>query len=457
MNDRNVPATEGDFADRVMQPGAPDWDSARLAWNLVADQHPAAIAYVESPADAIAAVGYARERGLGIAAQGTGHGAACRASLEDCLLLRTERMRDVQIDPDARTGRFEAGVIWEDAAVAAGARGLAVPSGSAHDIGVVGYSTGGGFGWLVRRHGLACNRITAAELVTADGELRRIDAELDPDLFWAIRGGGGSFGVITALEFKLIELSEVYAGSIVYAADSGSRDIFYRWREWTRQVPDEVTSIARFLHLPPIPEVPEPLRDRPLITIGACYAGDPAHGAELIEPICSLAEPIMNMFEAMPPTGLLRIHMDPEEPVPGLVDTASLRELPDDAIDAFLEAAGPDSGSPLLMAGLRQAGGVVGRPAEGAGALSHINAEFLFEGIGLRMSPEAGEALNRHIDLVREAIDPWCTGMRYLNFADRPTGMEGIFDAPTLARLREVKRRYDPDDLIRGNQSVGVA
>jgi hypothetical protein len=450
-------ALERNLAGSVVLPGEEGWDQARAAWNLAADQNPSAVAYAESPDDVVAAIEFARANGLGIAAQGTGHGAGSRGPLDGSLLLKTERMKGIEIDAANRVGRYEAGVLWMEANPAAGEHGLANFSGSAPDIGVVGYTTGGGFGWLARRYGLACNNVRAIELVTADGEQRRVDADNDPDLFWALRGGGGSFGVVTAMEFGLAELPEVFAGSVIYPADERSREIMNSYFEWAESVPEDVTSIARFLQLPPLPMIPEPLQDRPLITLGACYAGPESEGAELIAPIRELGEPVMDTFQTMPPSGLPAVHMEPEEPVPGFVYTTSLRRMPQDAIDAFIETAGPDSGSPLLAAELRQCGGALAKPADGAGALSHLEAEYVFAGIGLPMSPEMGEAINERIDAVCAALEPWSTGSSYFNFADRPTDLEAIFAPETLQRLRDVKRRYDPDGLISGNHNVSLA
>ena len=445
------------FAGTAVTPGEERWDQARAAWNLAADQNPAAVVYAESADEVVAAVEFARANGLGIAAQGTGHGAAARGPLGGSILLKTEGMKGIEIDADNRVGRYEAGVLWMEANPAAGEHGLANLSGSAPDIGVVGYTTGGGFGWLARRYGLACNNVRAIELVTADGEQRRVDPDNDADLFWALRGGGGSFGVVTAIEIGLVEMPEVYAGSVIYPADERSSEIINRYSEWASALPNDITSIARFLQLPPLPQIPEPLQDTPLITLGACYAGKESDGAELIQPIRELGEPVMDTFQAMPPSGLPAVHMEPEEPVPVNVYTASLREAPQEAIDSFIETAGPESGSPLLAAELRQCGGALGEPADGAGALSHLDAEYLFLGIGMAMSPEMSEAMNNQIDAVRKALEPWSTGSCYFNFADRPTDVEAVFAPETLERLRDVKRRYDPEGLISGNHNISVA
>jgi FAD/FMN-containing dehydrogenase len=324
-------------------------------------------------------------------------------------------------------------------------------------VGVVGYATGGGFGWLGRRYGLAVNSIRAIEVVTSDARLHRVDAGNDPDLFWALRGGGGNFGVVTALEFDLIDLPEVYAGSVIYPADESSADIFRRYREWTRGVPDKVTSIARFLHLPPEPDIPEPLRGRPVITLGATYAGPAAEGAEIIEPLRRLGDPVMDTFRAMAPSGLVDVHMEPEQPVPVLAETASLAKAPEEAFDAFVRAAGPGSGSPLVVAELRHAGAALAVPPSGAGARTHLDGEFVFLGLGMPMAPGDADAINGHTDSIREALRPWLSERRYFNFADRTADPAVLYDAYTLNRLREVKRRYDPADLFAGVHALGQA
>jgi FAD/FMN-containing dehydrogenase len=453
----DVLSLNGGFQGTIVGPKAENWDQARQAWNLAADQNPAAVAYAESADDVAALVQHARANGLGVAAQGTGHGAGSRGPLDGSILIRTDGMKGIEFDPGAGTGRYEAGVLWMEANPAANEHGLANRSGSAPDIGIVGYTTGGGFGWIARKHGLACNSVRAFEAVTADGEKRRIDADNDPDLFWAMRGGGGSFAIVTAIEYQLVELPKVFAGSAIYPADERSGEIIHSYFEWAKGAPEEVTSIARFLHLPPLPQIPEPLQDKPLITLGACYAGPESEGAELVAELGGLGETVMDTFAEMPPQGLPAVHMEPEEPVPGFVDTTTLGEMPGEAIDRFVEACGPGSGSPLLAAEIRQCGGALAAPADGGGALSHIDGEYVFCGIGLSMSPEMGEAIHKHLDASLRALEPWSTESGYFNFADRPRGIEKIFAAETLDRLRDVKRRYDPDGLISGNHNISLA
>ncbi len=310
--------------------------------------------------------------------------------------------------------------------------------------------------WLGRRYGFACNTVDAIELVTADGEARRVDHDHDPDLFWALRGGGGGYAIVTALDVGLVPLSELYAGLLVFPAQVGAKGI-RAYRDWAATVPDEVTSTVRFLRPPARPEVPEALRDRPLLTIGAARIGDREEGERTIAPLREIGESIVDTFDQVPAARLTGFHMDPAQPVPGLGHHTVLRELPDEAIDAFVGAAGPQSGSPLLTAMIRQAGGALAREPQGAGALAKLDAGFSMLAFGMPTSPESAEAIAAHHDLLHEAMQPWAAPGGFLNQAERPAPLEEILPAETCARLSAVKRRWDPDGIIRANHEVSVA
>ena len=220
----------------------------RQAWNLAVDQQPCAVGFAETAEDVSAVVRLAAAHGCRVAPQGTGHGAACLRTGDDVILLRTSRMTGVTIDAEARTARVCAGAVWRDVTVPAAEHGLAALAGAADDVGVVGYTLGG-IGWLARRYGLAANRVLAVEVVTADGELRRVDADTHPELFWALRGGGGSFGVVTALEFRLYPVDRVYAGALFWPVERAS-DVLHAWRRWSAGPPDTVTSMGPVAGLP---------------------------------------------------------------------------------------------------------------------------------------------------------------------------------------------------------------
>ena len=444
------------IAGRIATPTGADWDGARLAWNLVADQRPEAVAFVESAEDIAKVVRFAGENDLRVSGQGTGHGAVAVGSLEGTILIKTERMRGIEVDPDAQTARVEAGVLVLELSEAAGRHGLSSLPGSSPDVGVTGYSLGGGLSWLGRRYGFACNRVRAIELVTADGEQRTVDPENDADLFWALRGGGGGYAIVVALQLDLVPIADIYAGALVFPAEVGTEAV-RTYRDWAAGVSDDVTSVVRFITPPPIPDVPEPIRGRPLLTIDGACIGDQANGETTIAPLREIGETIMDTFGQIPAEGLCRIHMDPENPVPGIGHHQVLRDLPDDAIDAFAALAGPEAQSPLLLTELRHVGGALGREDEKGGALSRLDAGYLMFGIGMPMTPELGQAIEAHLDRFDEAMQPWVAEGGYFNFAERPCDTDAILPPETCARLADVKRRYDPDKMIVSNHAVAIA
>jgi len=444
------------IAGRIATPSDPDWDAARAAWNLAADQRPEAVAFVESATDVAAVMAFAAANDLRVAGQGTGHGAfALAPAAEGTILIKTERMRGIEVDPDAQTARVEAGVLVAELSETAGAHGLSSMPGSSPDVGVTGFTLGGGLSWLGRRYGFACNRVRAIELVTADGEQRTVDAESDPDLFWALRGGGGGCAIVTALQIKLIPIADIYAGALLFPAELGA-DAVRAYRDWTAGVPDEVTSVVRFLTPPPIPDVPEPLRGTPLLTIdGACIGGQ-EEGEAIVAPLRELCEPIMDTWGQIPAKGLCHIHMDPEQPVPGLGEGMTIRELPDEAIDAWAGVAGPDSGSPLLLSELRHLGGALGRPDPDGGALTHLETDWVMYSVGMPMTPELAEAIPAHLAKIEATMQPWAGEGSYYNFTERPCDVDAILPADVCARLGEVKRRWDPENRIVANHSVSL-
>jgi hypothetical protein len=447
--------TELSISGRLATPGDSDWDQARAAWNLAADQRPSAVAFVESAEDVAKAVRFAARHELKVAAQGTGHGAVALGPLDDAILIKTERMRGIKVDPDTQTARVEAGVLVLELSQAAQTHGLSSLPGSSPDVGVTGFTLGGGLSWLGRRYGFACNRVRAIELVGADGEARTVDGENDSDLFWALRGGGGDYAIVTALHLDLVPISDIYAGALLYPAALGAGAV-RAYRDWAAGVSEDVTSVVRFIRPPDVPDVPEPLRNTPLLTIDGAFIGSQAEGEAAIAPLrASLGEPMMDTFGQIPAEGLCRIHMDPEQPVPGLGHHTVIRELPDEAIAAFAALADPET-SPLLLTELRQLGGALGRPDADGGALTHLDAAFVMLGIGMPMTPELGQAIEGQLDGFDEAMAPWVAAGGYFNFAERPCDADAILPAGTCARLSKVKRQWDPDGTIVANHVVSL-
>jgi FAD binding domain len=443
------------IAGRVATPSDPDWDEARRAWNLAADLRPEAVVFAQNADDVAKTVRFAAENELRVSGQGTGHGAAALAPLEGTILLKTERMRGIEVDPEAQTARVEAGVLVAELSGAVGTHGLSSMPGSSPDVGVTGYALGGGLSWLGRRYGFACNRVQAIELVTADGEQRTVDAENEPDLFWALRGGGGGYAIVTALQLRLVPIAEIYAGALLFPAALGT-DAVRAYRDWAAGVSDDVTSVVRFVTPPPIPDVPEPIRGVPLLTIDGACIGSQADGEATVAPLRELGETIMDTWGQIPAADLCRIHMDPENPVPGVGEGMTIRELPDEAIDAFVGLAGPDSGSPLLLSELRHIGGALGRRDPDGGALSHLETEFVMYSVGMPMTPELGAAIPQHLAKIEQTMQPWAGEGSYFNFTERSCDADAILPADVCARLGEVKRMWDPDGMIVANHSVSL-
>ena len=449
--ERRLEVIRARIAGRIVSDTEEGWDTARQAWNLAATQRPPLVAFPETTHDVVELVAFARGQGLRVAPQGTGHGAVPLGTIEDTLLLKPSRMRDVAIDASRRRARVGAGVTWGEVQKAAAAHGLAGLAGSSPEVGVVGYTLGGGLGWLARRHGLACNSVLAADVVTADGRLLHVDREHEPDLFWALRGGGGSFGVVTALEFALYPVRELYAGVLSWPQERAA-EILHTWQAWTASVPDSVTSLGRLVNLPPDPEIPEELRGRSFVLVEAACLVSEGDGIELLRPLRELG-PEIDTFAMLAPTELGALHMDPVDPVPAFIEGWLLGDLPPAAVDALVEVAGTRSRSPLLSVELRHLGGALADAAPENGALASLDARFATASISAAMNGSEA-ALERHAAVVRSALAPWEAERNYPNFAERSFNVSDLFSPATCERLGRVKAQYDPEDLIRSTHPI---
>jgi hypothetical protein len=294
--------------------------------------------------------------------------------------------------------------------------------------------------------------VTAIEIVTPDGQHLRTHHEAHAELFWALRGGGGSFGIVTAIEFDLFRLSEVYGGWLIFPIERSS-EVLQAWREWTKTAPNEVTSVGRILQLPPIPEIPEPLRGKSIVVVEAAYQGSEPDGIELMRPLRELG-PVMDTFAMMPAAALTRLHQDPEDPSPASGDGALLAELPPEAVDGLAEAA---VGSSLLSVELRHIGGALATEAPGSGATASLAGEYVMFAVGITMTPEMAEAVEADVSRVKDALQPWDAGYAYFNFSEMSGEGDEQFPADTYSRLQEVKALYDADEMIVSNHPIRPA
>ena len=440
-------------AGQLVIAGDARYDDARRAWNLTVDQRPAAVALPESAADVSTAVRYAAARGLRVAAQGTGHGSTTLGPRDAALLIKNERMRKVIVDPAARIARVEAGVLWRDVVTATAGYGLAPLAGSSPDVGVVGYTLGGGLSCLGRKHGLACNAVTAVELVTANGALVRADTEHETELFWALRGGGGSFGVVTALEFTLVPLASAYAGVLWYPMERAA-EVLHAWAGLTRgPVPDELTTVARLLNIPPLPDIPEPLRGKSFVAVEAVHIGDPRAADAQLAALRGLG-PVNDTMAVIPATALIGLHMDPEQPVPGTGDGMLIDQLPAAAVDALVSVAGSEAAFPLVAVDVHHLGGELARSRPRGGALASLDAGYALMAAGMTPVPELVPPVTAQVAAVRAALAPWAARRRFCNYADTPDDPASFWGEDASRRLAKIKTAVDPGDLFMSNHPV---
>ena len=446
------PDQQYDRLGRLVHVGDPDWDDARSTFNLLDDQEPAAIAFPRDEDEVAAVVTYARANGLRVAAQATGHNATPLGRLEDTLILNTSQLTGVDIDADARRVRVGAATKWESVTPKLSELGLAGLHGSSPDVGIVGYSLGGGIGWLSRKYGLMANSVTAIEIVTADARLRRVDATNDPELFWALRGGGGSFGVVTALEFEVVPLREVYAGALFFPV-SRIKEVLTTWTGLLPSFPEELTTWASVIHFPPFDFLPDELRGKSFMVVLGAYLGDEDEGRRLLAPLRDLG-PEMDTYAVQPPVALAELAMDPPIPLPFRSRTALLDQLTPDAIDVVARVAG--DGSALALVEFRHIGGALSRRTPGAGARETLPGNIAFLGLGVVPEPGLAPIVESELGEVAAAVEPEHIS-DYFNFVMEKTDTSRFFDSATWELLRRVKSTYDPHDVFRGNHQVAGA
>jgi hypothetical protein len=430
---------------RVVGPTDEAWDEARQPWNRRFDQRPAAVVEIGDQKEVVAAVRYAAERGLRVSAQPLGHGAG--APLAGTIVLRTGDWRGMTMRPALRQVTIEPGARWSDLLTATHPEGLTGLPGTSSGLSVTGYSLHGGIGLLARTFGLAANDIVGAEVVTANGEVVRADEMANPDLFWALRGGGGGFGVVVGLDIRLHPAPHLYGGQLIWSFDH-ARAVLDAWRQWTDELPPELTSIAAVMTLPPVPAVPEELRGRTIVTVTASFMGRPVDADPWVSPMRGVAPVIADTLRPIGVAELGSVRFAPSEPTPARVRSELLSELPAVAVDAILDAADPTGRSPLAVVELRHLGGALAIPDPGHGAAGHVDAPFMLESVGFVGSPDQDATIEGSQDHLAEALTSCRTGATLPSLADPTRDADRVFDPPTRQRLRAVKARLDPSGRL---------
>ncbi|MBN2472844.1 MAG: FAD-binding oxidoreductase [Anaerolineae bacterium] len=431
----------------VLTPDDPGYDAARMNWNVAIDQHPALIVMAKTASDVAQAVRFAVAANLQIAVKATGHGAVLPA--DNCLLVVTANMQGVSVDAQQRTATIQAGVQWGAVLEAAQRAGLAPLLGSSPTVGAIGYTLGGGLGWLARKHGLAVDSVRTFQIVTPAGDLVEASASSNADLYWALRGGGGNFGVVVEMTIRLYPVTTVYAGNLYYPV-SLAREVYARYREWVASAPNELTSAVVIMNYPPLPQLPEFLRGQTFIQVRGCYAGAVEDGEALLAYWRDWHEPVIDDFKAMPFSESARISSDPVDPMPSCHTGAWLHSITDEAIEALVEMVPAQGGpGPIIFAEIRHSGGAIAEGESGNTAFSLRDAAFILECIGIAPTPEAKQGFTRLTDALKARMASALTGGIYLNFAsaeDARQRAQDAFSPEALARLRLVKAAYDPAD-----------
>ena len=443
----NLSTLRSQFRGEILTPESPGYDSARTIWNQMIDRRPAAIARCTGPADVVAAVRFAAEQDLYPAIRAGGHNVAGLAMVDDGLVIDVSGMKGISVDPRARTATAQTGLTWGEFDRETQLHGLATTGGLISTTGTAGLTLGGGVGWLMGRCGLVCDNTLSYEVVTAAGELIRASADENPDLFWALKGGGGNFGVVTSITYRLYPVTTVISGMLLHPL-AKAREVLRFYRDFVLAgLPDELIVYAASISTPD---------GMPVIALIPAYCGDDlAEGERLLQPLRAFGPPIADLVQPMPYVAMQ-----------GMIDAAApfglrsywkgtfLRELPDTAIDTFVDFA-ERCPSPRTFALLEHAHGAVERVA--ADATAFTNRQYPFDLVLISLWQDAAEDA-RHIDWTRQfyaAMQPWSAGLAYVNGLDQDdAGRIPEAYGSNYARLCEVKSKYDPGNRFRRNQNI---
>jgi len=442
---------------QLILPGEEAYESARGVWNATADRHPALIIRPLNVADVITAVTFARGQQMEVSVRSGGHNMAGYGTNDGGLVIDLSQMKAITVNPERRIARIEPGLTWGEVARTLQPHGLALTSGDTSSVGVGGLLLGGGIGWMVRKYGLAIDRLRAVELVTADGQFLRASAGKNAELFWGLRGGGGNFGVATAFEVDLHPAGMVLGGAVFYDARE-AESILRAYARYAVAAPDELTTMAMLMAAPPAPFIPPEKQGAAVVALLVCYTGDLADGARVVAPLRQLATPIADLISPMPYPAMFAL--TEEATTRGLqhsVRSLFLRTLSDEVIHAIVEAAAAIM-SPMTLVQLRVLGGAMRRVATDATAFAHRDKRALV--MATSFAPQAAdpEPARARMEQIWQALCPYASGV-YVNFLG-DEGEQRIREAyppATYARLAALKRRYDPTNLFHLNQNIPPA
>jgi FAD binding domain/Berberine and berberine like len=445
---------EASFRGELVRSGDGAYDEQRRVWNGSIDRYPALIARCAGVADVIAAVGFARDAGLPVAVRGGGHSFPGLSVCDDGTVIDLGRMKGIRVDPEARTARVQAGVLWGELDRETQAFGLATTGGIVTHTGVAGLTLGGGIGWLQRKHGLTIDQLLSVDMVTAEGEFVKASSNENRDLFWALRGGGGNFGIVTEFEFRLHPVGPiVLAGPILWPLERAP-DVLRFYREWSAEAPDELMTIVVQRKAPPLDFVPAELHGKPVINIACCYAGSVEEGEAVVAPLKAFDRPVLDLCEPKPYVAHQAM-FDPSFPHGWwyYMRACDVDELTDDVIEIAVDHSRRIE-SPLTAFPIWQLGGAVTRPPEET-AFSGRGAGHSFNITGMTATPDGFDAEREWVRHFWSALEPHHTSV-YVNFLmeEGEARVRQAYGAETYDRLKAIKRKYDPDNFFRRNQNI---
>jgi FAD/FMN-containing dehydrogenase len=437
-------------AGRLHWPGDEGYEARRLPWQRKFDPQPAAIVDAHGPGDVIAALQMMRDNGLPLAVQATGHGAVQAA--DGTLLLVTSEMRGVEVDGESRTAHARAATPWGDVIAAGAPYGLAPLSGTSGTVAVAGYTLGGGAGLLSRAYGYAADSLLSADVVTAQGELVTASADENPDLFWALRGGGGNFGIVTALEFRLHPAEALYGGMVMFDA-ARAPEVVARYREWAPEQPDELSAVLTVMKVPPLPQLPEAVRGRHVVALRALYLGDAAAGERLLAPLVAAAgEPLVGGMRPLTYADASAALGAPPDPAVAELHIEMFRELPDAVLDVVTD---PDT--PVTALELRYWGGAPASPGPDAGPCGHRDVPWSVVATAMAPSRDGWPAAKEATDAVAARLRPHSTGTTFLNFLGDPSRTHTAYTPSDYDALAATKATYDPENVFGRGLNIAPA
>jgi FAD binding domain/Berberine and berberine like len=462
LSDEDLQSFEAQLRGPALTPADPELASVRAPFNAMHAGTPALTIECSGTADVIDAVRFARERGLAVAVRGGGHSVAGLSTIDGGVLIDLSPMNGVVVDPDLRLAHVQGGALLGDLDRETQAYGLAAPGGVVSDTGVAGLTLGGGYGWLRRKYGLSCDSLASAQIVCADGSVRTASAGENTDLFWAIRGGGGNFGVVTSFTFRLYPVGPIVAFSGTFYPIEEVRDVMRGWRSFVAEAPNEITSVCVTITFPADPEMPEAVHDRPCAIIGAVYAGDPDEGMPMLQPLRELGTPLVDLSQPMPFTAV-QSAFDPLFPrgqLRAYWKTQYLDELSDAAIDT-IAAKALDRPEPLTLVNTFHMGGAINDVGPEDTAFAERSSPFMVSIDGLWGDPARDADLVGWVRSAWRDIGEFGTGAEYLNFTglaeEAPSASVDSAFGRNLRRLAEIKAKYDPDNFFRRNNNIAPA